>query len=76
MAMYIPRSIFSFGAAFVCQAGNFWTHPRIIRTIIRSFQTPRFRIVDVEFFCIVIKSCQVRHSLFDVAQICNEKRTG
>ena len=25
MALYIPHSIFPFGAAFVCQAGNFWT---------------------------------------------------
>jgi len=28
MALYIPRNIFPFGAAFVRQAGNFWTHPR------------------------------------------------
>ena len=25
MALYIPHSIFPFGAAFVCQAGKFWT---------------------------------------------------
>jgi hypothetical protein len=27
MALYIPRSILTFGAAFVRQAGNFWTLP-------------------------------------------------
>ena len=25
MTLYTPHSIFPFGAAFVCQAGNFWT---------------------------------------------------
>ena len=29
MALYIPHSIFPFGAAFVCQAGNFWTLLRV-----------------------------------------------
>ena len=29
MALYIPHSIFHFGAAFVCRAGNFWTLLRI-----------------------------------------------
>ena len=27
MALYIPSQHFPFGSAFVCQAGNFWTHP-------------------------------------------------
>ena len=30
MALYIPHSIFPLGAAFVCQAGNFWTLLRIL----------------------------------------------
>jgi hypothetical protein len=29
MEPYIPRSIFHFGVAFVCQAGNIWTLPLI-----------------------------------------------
>ena len=31
MALYIPHSIFPFEAAFVCQAGNFWTLLRSIK---------------------------------------------
>ena len=34
MALYIPHSIFPFGAAFVCQAGNFWT---LLRTLSQVF---------------------------------------
>ena len=32
MALYVvyPSQHFPFGAAFVCQAGNFWTHPCIL----------------------------------------------
>ena len=32
MALYIPHSIFHLGAAFVYQAGNFWTLLRIKMT--------------------------------------------
>ena len=30
MALYIPHRIFPFGAAFVCQAGKFWTQLRML----------------------------------------------
>ena len=36
MALYIPHSIFPFGAAFICQAGNFLT---LLRTYIRKYNS-------------------------------------
>ena len=38
MALYIPHSIFHFGAAFVCQAGNFWT---LLRTKLHCFTSSK-----------------------------------
>ena len=40
MTLYIPHSIFHFGAAFVCQAGNFWT---LLRKLPRTHPTTELK---------------------------------
>ena len=45
MALYIPRKRFPFGAAFVCQAGNFWT---LLHTLKVS---SRFEVLVQYLFC-------------------------
>jgi hypothetical protein len=32
-----PSQHFPLGAAFVSQAGNFWTHPRMLKTVLDSY---------------------------------------